>query len=59
MLFARQGRPPAVYENPNRWDNYLHGTEPCPSGRGPFPRAFFHPPNQLIQENYQTKPMER
>ena len=59
MLFARQGRPPAVYENPNRWDNYLPATEPCPSGRGPFPWAFFHPPNRLIQENYQTKPMER
>ncbi len=42
MLFARQGRPPAVYENPNRWDNYLHPKEPCPSGHGPFQWLFFN-----------------
>ena len=36
MLFTPRGVLPPVYENPNRWDNYLQTTEPCPSGRGPF-----------------------
>ena len=59
MLFARQGRLPAVYENPNRWDNYLHPDRALPVRARAVPPGFFHPPNQLIQENYQTKPKGR
>ena len=35
ILFTPRGVLPPVHENPNRWDNYLQTTEPCPSGRGP------------------------
>ena len=42
MLFAGRGLLRGC-KNPNRWDTTFaanHTTEPCPSGRGPFPGLF-------------------
>ena len=43
MLFARQGRPPAVCENQNRWDNYLHPDRALPVRARAVPPGFFSP----------------